>query len=270
MYDGSQPTNIFNGNWDTNKADKTYEQQFVVADQQYSRLLSILLAQLREQVDPRVARRTLSFRIRSPGHRERFVDSRASARTCLPRLAGTEAPGLCSPHAFCQPRLPTNRTARVDRRAHRGDVAKNQRSCVQVRRKDQAGSRTPHLNWLAEMGPECVADRLHDSIGPDEQKACSTSTSDAPFLFCDSPNRSKCRDRAWLSHGYLRRRSRIDSGTSPGRAFVPCPATADGHQSCTVENRHDVATGRLSVVQLRRPRRTACRTHVAMPILSRH
>ena len=47
VYDGSQPTNIFNGNWDTNKADKTYEQQFVVADQQYSRLLSILLAQLR-------------------------------------------------------------------------------------------------------------------------------------------------------------------------------------------------------------------------------
>ena len=47
VYDGSQTAKIFDGDWDKHKSDNTYEQQFVVADQQYSRVLSILLAQLR-------------------------------------------------------------------------------------------------------------------------------------------------------------------------------------------------------------------------------
>jgi hypothetical protein len=47
VYDGSQIPKIFDGDWDKHKSDKTYEQQFVAADQQYSRLLNLLLAQLR-------------------------------------------------------------------------------------------------------------------------------------------------------------------------------------------------------------------------------
>jgi predicted Rossmann fold nucleotide-binding protein DprA/Smf involved in DNA uptake len=47
VYDRSQIAKIFDGDWDKHKSDKTYEQQFVAADQQYSRLLKILLAQLR-------------------------------------------------------------------------------------------------------------------------------------------------------------------------------------------------------------------------------
>jgi hypothetical protein len=47
VYDGSRPARVFDGDWDKHKSDKTYEQQFVVADQQYSRLLNILFAQLR-------------------------------------------------------------------------------------------------------------------------------------------------------------------------------------------------------------------------------
>ena len=47
VYDGGQTATIFDGDWDKHKSDKTYEQQFVAADQQYCRLLKILLAQLR-------------------------------------------------------------------------------------------------------------------------------------------------------------------------------------------------------------------------------
>jgi hypothetical protein len=47
VYEGSQTAKIFDGDWDKHKSANTYEQQFVVADQQYSRLLHILLAQLR-------------------------------------------------------------------------------------------------------------------------------------------------------------------------------------------------------------------------------
>ena len=47
MYDGSQIAKIFDGDWDKHKSDNAYERQFVAADQQYSRLLNILLAQLR-------------------------------------------------------------------------------------------------------------------------------------------------------------------------------------------------------------------------------
>ena len=47
VYDGGQAATLFDGDWDKHKSDKTYEQQFVAADQQYSRLLKILLAQLR-------------------------------------------------------------------------------------------------------------------------------------------------------------------------------------------------------------------------------
>ena len=46
VYDGSQTAKIFDGDWDKHKSDKTYEQQFVAADQQYSRLLNILLIHL--------------------------------------------------------------------------------------------------------------------------------------------------------------------------------------------------------------------------------
>ena len=47
VYDGSHTAMIFDGDWDKHKSDDTFERQFVVADQQYSRVLSILLAQLR-------------------------------------------------------------------------------------------------------------------------------------------------------------------------------------------------------------------------------
>jgi hypothetical protein len=47
VYDGSQTAKILDGDWDKHTSDNTYEQQFVVADQQYSRLLKILFAQLR-------------------------------------------------------------------------------------------------------------------------------------------------------------------------------------------------------------------------------
>ena len=46
VYHGSH-TAIFDGDWDKHKSANPHEQQFVVADQQYSRVLSILLAQLR-------------------------------------------------------------------------------------------------------------------------------------------------------------------------------------------------------------------------------
>ena len=42
VYDGSQAAKIFDGDWSKHKSDDTYEQQFVVADQRYSRLLNIL------------------------------------------------------------------------------------------------------------------------------------------------------------------------------------------------------------------------------------
>jgi hypothetical protein len=44
VYDGSQTAKIFDGDWNKHKSDNTYEQQFVVADQQYRRVLKILLA----------------------------------------------------------------------------------------------------------------------------------------------------------------------------------------------------------------------------------
>jgi hypothetical protein len=47
VYEGSHTAKIFDGDWDKHKSDKTYEQRFVVMDQQYSRALNILLAQLR-------------------------------------------------------------------------------------------------------------------------------------------------------------------------------------------------------------------------------
>ena len=47
VYDRSKTSTIFDGDWDKHKSTNTYEQQFFVADQQYSRLLNILLAQLR-------------------------------------------------------------------------------------------------------------------------------------------------------------------------------------------------------------------------------
>jgi len=47
VYDGSQAAKIFDGDWGKHKSDHTYEQQFVVADQRYSRLLNILFEQLR-------------------------------------------------------------------------------------------------------------------------------------------------------------------------------------------------------------------------------
>ena len=47
VYEGSRKAKIFDGDWDTHKSNDTYERQFVIADQQYSRLLNILLAQLR-------------------------------------------------------------------------------------------------------------------------------------------------------------------------------------------------------------------------------
>jgi hypothetical protein len=47
VYDGSQAAKIFDGDWSKHKSDDTYEQQFVVADQRYSRLLNILWEQLR-------------------------------------------------------------------------------------------------------------------------------------------------------------------------------------------------------------------------------
>lgn len=46
VYDGRHTAQIFDGDWDKHKSDKTYEQQFVVADQRYSRLLNILFKQL--------------------------------------------------------------------------------------------------------------------------------------------------------------------------------------------------------------------------------
>lgn len=49
VYEGSQTAQIFDGDWDRHRSDKTYEQQFLVKDQQYSRLLNILLTQLRRR-----------------------------------------------------------------------------------------------------------------------------------------------------------------------------------------------------------------------------
>jgi hypothetical protein len=45
VYEGAQAAKIFDGDWDKHKS--AYEQQFVTADQRYSRLLTILLAHLR-------------------------------------------------------------------------------------------------------------------------------------------------------------------------------------------------------------------------------
>ena len=47
VYDGRQTATMFDGDWDKHKSRKAYEQQFVLVDQQYTRMLSLLLAQLR-------------------------------------------------------------------------------------------------------------------------------------------------------------------------------------------------------------------------------
>ena len=47
VYDGSRTAKIFDGDWDKHKSDGTYEQHFIAADKEYSRLLNILFAQLR-------------------------------------------------------------------------------------------------------------------------------------------------------------------------------------------------------------------------------
>jgi hypothetical protein len=47
VYDGHNNATIFDGDWAKHKSDNTYEQQYLAADQQYSRLLNILLAQVR-------------------------------------------------------------------------------------------------------------------------------------------------------------------------------------------------------------------------------
>ncbi len=47
VYDGNEAAKIFDGDWSKHASDKTYEQRFAAADQRYSRLLSILLAQVR-------------------------------------------------------------------------------------------------------------------------------------------------------------------------------------------------------------------------------
>jgi hypothetical protein len=47
LYDGSPTPKIFDGDWDKHKlSQKAYEQQCASADQQYSRLLQILLARV--------------------------------------------------------------------------------------------------------------------------------------------------------------------------------------------------------------------------------
>ena len=47
VYDGSHTAKIFDGDSDKDKSAHAYEQQFVAADQQYSRVLRVLLAQVR-------------------------------------------------------------------------------------------------------------------------------------------------------------------------------------------------------------------------------
>ena len=47
VYAGSQTATIFDGDWGKHKSDDAYEKQFAAADERYSRMLNILLAQLR-------------------------------------------------------------------------------------------------------------------------------------------------------------------------------------------------------------------------------
>jgi hypothetical protein len=47
VYDGSHTATIFGGDSDKQKSGDAYEQQFAVTDRQYSRVLGVLLAQLR-------------------------------------------------------------------------------------------------------------------------------------------------------------------------------------------------------------------------------
>jgi hypothetical protein len=50
LYDGSATPKIFDADWDKHKtSQKAYEHEYVAADQQYSRLLTILLAQMKPQ-----------------------------------------------------------------------------------------------------------------------------------------------------------------------------------------------------------------------------
>lgn len=46
VYDRSDTPMIFDGDWDKHKSDDSYEQRFMAADHEYSRVLSLLLAQL--------------------------------------------------------------------------------------------------------------------------------------------------------------------------------------------------------------------------------
>jgi len=46
VYDRSQTATVFDGDWDKRRPAR-YEREFVAADQQYTRLLTVLLAQLR-------------------------------------------------------------------------------------------------------------------------------------------------------------------------------------------------------------------------------
>jgi hypothetical protein len=47
VYDKSDTPMVFDGDWNKHKSDDTYEERFMAADQEYSRVLTLLLAQLR-------------------------------------------------------------------------------------------------------------------------------------------------------------------------------------------------------------------------------
>jgi len=50
LYDGGPTPKVFDADWDKHKmSQKTYEQEYLAADQQYGRLLTILLAQVKTQ-----------------------------------------------------------------------------------------------------------------------------------------------------------------------------------------------------------------------------
>ena len=50
FYDGSATAKVFDADWDKHKmSQKVYQQEYMAADQQYSRLLTILLTQVKDQ-----------------------------------------------------------------------------------------------------------------------------------------------------------------------------------------------------------------------------
>ena len=81
VYDEGQTAKIFDGDWGKDESAKTYEQEFAAADQRYSRLLSILLAQLRAGSDD----------LHSLG---------LASRCCAPAAAGAAGGGLRSRRAI--------------------------------------------------------------------------------------------------------------------------------------------------------------------------